>query len=162
MILGIDPGLALLGAAVLDERRCVAVRTLKTKAGGRHADRIAALMRQVRSLFDEFEITAVGIEDQHGAQVGATKAGATNANAARVREVVGSIREMALARGIPYDEPTPAFARRCAGLSLDTPDRDIKRLVRVRWGIEVVFSEHAANAVLVAEATRRRARFGRR
>lgn len=175
LLLGIDPGLAALGAALVrrDGPRlvCVAATTLRTSPRGGQTggtdERIACL---VGALVTWVEASAeppaaLAIEDQSRAWQGQAQRGRTSYAAQLVQRVQGEVTGWARARGLEVVVVQPQEARRAVGVSGRGRDkaavaRGVRLLVE---GVPARASEHAVDAVAVAVGgLRRREGEGRR
>ena len=84
MILGIDPGLANLGWAVMDEEELVKYGCIETKTGEKSEDRLDFIFSKVEELMDKYKVSEVVMESLYFAK---------NAKSAiKVAEVMGVIK----------------------------------------------------------------------
>lgn len=164
IILGIDPGLAACGMALVRSNRdryvggrkppweighsaCLTVRTAPPR---RHlAERLKWIRDHAYPLIGW--ATLLAVEDQSGAITGAQKRGHHNASNQHVQRVVGELAAMAHERGIPVVEPTPQQAKRVTGNARATKQQ-VKRFVQALPGCPSRLSQHAADAVCIAIA----------
>ncbi len=177
IVLGIDPGLASVGLAVMAfsprSTRVLHYETIRTDAEDDDGERMEGIARRLFEIIEEYKPSVMGFEDQAGAEVGkqermrrAIMAGNTSVRTSfsshRVHEVVGIIR----CCGAFYDLPLPyAIPTRSVKVAILGPGgakrrprqegKDaIKQAVRTIFRIEC--DEHAADAIAVAVATVRR------
>jgi Holliday junction resolvasome RuvABC endonuclease subunit len=152
--LGIDPGYANLGLAVVEDRKATWSGKATTKPGD-FRERMIEIRRAIRDALDEHKPDVVAVESQEGAQVGNTQRGTTNASAARVREVVQAIYTLAEVRGIRVVEVSPRTWKRCLGLSGKSKGRQVKLAARAILGVTWRTCQHQDDALGVALAGRR-------
>lgn len=162
-ILGIDPGFAACGIAVLEEgrggQRCRAIvmDTIRTPPGQQLAARLHTVWRRV----GEVVVSSIpppalmAVEAQARAQAGHRERGTTSDNVMAVREVTGLLRALAWQHGMAFVEIEPATWRACLGLPARASKAQVKRAVQACLGYQGRLSEHAAEAGGVAFAGRR-------
>jgi len=106
-VLGVDPGFAFLGLAVLEltrsSMRTAHRETFETDtAMGDDASRLNTIARKLEAIFEQWgpDLCAVGFEDQSGVAARTAQTGrGISASARRVLEVQGMIRLAAVAHG---------------------------------------------------------------
>jgi Holliday junction resolvasome RuvABC endonuclease subunit len=163
-VLGIDPGLAACGAAILRwpawpslsyERRPIVVHThtIYTRPSEPLAERFRALCVALRALGSR-SIDLVACEEQSGAYAGARKRGQTNDDALYVREVVGALRMLSTELGVPFYSITPLETRTAVGLGASASKQELReRLERI---LDAKLSSlHVSDAAAVAVAAKR-------
>lgn len=155
IVLGIDPGLAALGAAVVDcsTQRPVAqtVRTFRTPACQPLAGRVAAMWALVTDLVSLYSLDGVAIEDPSRVVVAKTGQRATNAAALGVLQVVGMIRGLALTHSLSLVELQPQAVKAAVGAAHNASKSNVKRCTALVCAqLPPSYSEHAADAVACA------------
>lgn len=164
IIIGIDPGLAFLGLAVLELKptstRVLHHETFQTRSTEDNPDRLDSIAERLLDLIEEHEPEAVGYETQGWAAVaaqdpeGRTQAIGMNAAARHLHEVVGIIRCAARAFDIPAYCMAPSSVK-VAVLGKGggrAKKAAVKERVRLLFHLGRV-SEHAADAVAIAVGT---------
>ncbi|MFA6250063.1 MAG: crossover junction endodeoxyribonuclease RuvC [Candidatus Shapirobacteria bacterium] len=161
MILGIDPGLANTGWAVLSNSKIktkisktnsvageqqfylVAYGTIKTKVGDEGAERIGKIIREIRNIIRKFEIKKVGIEGIYFAK---------NAKSAiKVAEVIGAIKVASYEMGVEIKEVTPLQVKMALVGYGRAEKEQVEIMVRNFLGLEeIIRPSHAADAAAVA------------
>lgn len=137
VVLGVDPGYAQCGLAVVEvhgpqTRRLRVWETVQTPSRETFHLRLRAVWRRLRALAGELPHPALlAIEAQDGAQEGHRQRGTTSAEATRVREVVGLVRAVGWELGLPVEEVTPAAARRSLGLPAGAQKAQVARAIGV-------------------------------
>jgi Holliday junction resolvasome RuvABC endonuclease subunit len=168
--LGIDPGLASCGIALLVREpggpwRARFVETVRTKAREPLHDRMRQIFWAIRSAPREplqgvrpAEFV-VCCETQTGVQEGKRRSGETSASALLVQQVVGMARVVALSEGAQFVEVTPAQVKSVLPGMRTASKAQVQRAIRafVRECPKVM-SEHASDAIAAAIAGARRAR----
>lgn len=168
IVLGVDPGVRACGVAILERedigsiswraRSVLTVRTYPKESLHDRLRRIWLVMRCSTGMLGSF---VVAIEEQTGAAEGARRAGATNADAVLVQQVVGLARAIAFTEShSTFIEVTPAEAKRVLnGMTMTASKAQVQRAIRaVVSGCPAVMSEHASDAVAIALAGARKAR----
>ena len=146
-VLGVDPGLARTGLAVLAtrERRPAIVwtGTVLTPAGASEADRLATIGAAVRAAIDEHRPAAVAVER--------VMFGANKMSALSVARATGVVMLIAAEAGLGVDEYVPAQVK-SAVTGLGTADKAQVHtaLVRIHGLRDVPSQPDAADAVAVA------------
>jgi Holliday junction resolvasome RuvABC endonuclease subunit len=171
LAIGIDPGLASCGIAVITKEvqqpwLAVHVQTVRTNNSDRPNERMACIYWKLRaiprSVFQGFKIeeVVVACEDQTGVQEGKRRTGQTNASGMLVQQVVGLVRAFAFNEGFSLCEPTPAQAKAVlAGIPRTASKAQVQRAVRaIVRDCPKVMSEHASDAIAVALAGARMVR----
>lgn len=159
-IIGIDPGLAHTGYAVLRwPLRCLDADTFTSGTGdGTRRERVMQLSLLLTGVVQEWRHgeTVVAVEEQHRAWSGAQARGRTNDKAVWNRDVVGAVCGIATAYGLRLIEVTPAQKNAAVGLPASTSKQQVQRAVRaIVPGLPKRLSQHAADAVAVAMAGER-------
>lgn len=152
-MLGIDPGITACGWAVVKDHQVLELGTVRTrsreKSGERVRDgrRVKAIGEVLRDAIARHGVVLVAVEHQAGAHRGRSRARQTNAAAQKTQLVEG----LGLGLGPEVVELEPRTAKKLfTGSGTASKDR-IKAMVRAR-GVEGRLSEHAADAVAIAEA----------
>lgn len=143
MILGIDPGLANLGWAVMDEEELVKYGCIETKTGEKSEDRLDFIFSKVEELMDKYKVSEVVMESLYFAK---------NAKSAiKVAEVMGVIKVCAKKNGVRVYEYTPLQIKTAltgyGRASKDQVEDMVKRLLDRN---EPIRPDHASDAVAVA------------
>jgi Holliday junction resolvasome RuvABC endonuclease subunit len=171
IVIGIDPGLASLGLALIERGvrepwRLLFSQTVRTSPGldlhSRMREGYAALQALPVEPFrgaKPHEVI-VACEDQAGVLEGKRRAGETNASAMLVQQVVGMARVKAFGLGVKFVEVTPAQAKAVlSGIPRTASKAQVQRAVRaVVRDCPKVMSEHASDAIAVALAGARMVR----
>jgi Holliday junction resolvasome RuvABC endonuclease subunit len=172
-VLGVDPGLAELGLAILNfgtgKPRVVDTLKLTTTNALKFSERLKRLRDGVLEFTSGVTITCVAIEDQEPGRMGARKIGINSASAERVRDVAGGLHFLFTC---PVVSPRPQLVnsvmgyRARRGVSHDEQRKARKAATRrwVEWflGFEAP-NDHVADAITIAVAGERlfrRARAG--
>lgn len=155
IIIGIDPGFAALGLAVLELRptstRVLYHETFKTRSTDDDGDRLDSIAERLLDLIEEHEPEALGYENQAGVLVGKSERDQPVTFASmRVHEVAGIIRCAARAFDLPVYCMAPSTVK-CAVLGKGG-SRAKKGVVKDR--VRQLFhlgqcSEHVADAVAI-------------
>jgi crossover junction endodeoxyribonuclease RuvC len=146
-VLGVDPGLARTGLAVLgtQQRRpeILWTGTVLTTAGAPEADRLAAIAAAVRGAIDAHTPAAVAVER--------VMFGANKMSALSVARATGVVMLVAAEAGLGVDEYVPAEVK-SAVTGLGTADKGqvLAALARVHGLRDVPRQPDAADAVAVA------------
>jgi crossover junction endodeoxyribonuclease RuvC len=150
--LGIDPGYAACGVALLDEQgqrwSALVLDVIRTPP----TQPLAARLHTVWKRVDEVLAASVprpavlAVEAQARAHAGYRERGRTSDNVLAVREVVGILRALAWQYRIELVEVEPATWRACLGLPATAPKSQVRRAVRARLGLKERLNEHAADA----------------
>lgn len=154
IVLGVDPGYAACGVAVLRREgqrwRAIEFATIRTPSTDPVGMRMEAVWRGVGRLFKHAP-TVTAMEAQERAQRGHEERGTTSAKARRTLVVCGLVRALALQHGVTLVEVEPDDWRRALGLrrtaSKEQAQRVIRALVR---GCPARMSSHASDAGGVA------------
>ena len=172
--IGLDPGLAACGLAVLCRadstngpwKAWIAV-TLRTKPPEPLGARLRVIYEKVESAMQEvvrqgtlMTNVSFAIEDQTGVSEGKRREGKTNADALLVHQVVGALRAVAWNAGVTPIDVSPQEAKRLLSGMKGTADKNqLRRAVRALVsGCPKVMSQHASDAVAIALAGARRVR----
>jgi crossover junction endodeoxyribonuclease RuvC len=146
-VLGVDPGLARTGLAVLQrrERRPVLLwsQTVLTAAGSAEAERLRTIGAAVRDAIDAYGPTSVAVER--------VMFGSNKMSALSVARATGVVMMVAAEHGIGVEEYVPAEVK-SAVTGLGTADKAQVHtaLVRVHGLRDVPSQPDAADAVAVA------------
>jgi Holliday junction resolvasome RuvABC endonuclease subunit len=165
-VLGVDPGFAFLGLAVLDMAnssvRVLHHETFKTTTKDTDADRLDALCERIIQMIDEYQPAIIGYENQaiveagkHRMQrakaaLGEDDQAASNFSSARVHEVSGAIRCAARLFELPCYCLAPATIK----VAVLGKGGGHAKKERVKQAVRTIFrvtgcSEHAADAVAI-------------
>lgn len=152
IILGIDPGLANLGWAVVDicgqSRRLIAGGTLRSVSSLSDDVRVRSLLESVATFSRLHHVELIGVES-HVWQGAARSA---NPEAFRVSRVSGAIEGVAAGIGIPWERVTRAQGLAAAGARTEAAANAlVARLV----ALPTRTSQHQRDAVMVALAAER-------
>jgi Holliday junction resolvasome RuvABC endonuclease subunit len=171
VVVGIDPGLAACGLAIVTKEiqkpwRAVHVKTVRTPATLDLHSRMHELWHAMSTLpMEAFQgikphEAILACEDQSGVLEGKRRSGETNASASFVQQVVGMVRVWAFNLGVKFVQPTPAQTKAVlAGIPRTASKAQVQRAVRaVVRDCPKVMSEHASDAVAVALAGARMVR----
>lgn len=169
--IGVDPGLANLGLAVIVRGkqsgtwRNVHLETLSTNS----KFPLDARLKLIANYMSEIVIFLTGIkpeevsfavEEQAGALEGRRREGRTNADALLVQQAVGVIRTVAWRFGISVTEVSPQEAKRLLpGIKGNATKAQVQRAVRALVSnLPEKMSEHASDALAIAVVGARRSR----
>ncbi|MEI8067938.1 MAG: crossover junction endodeoxyribonuclease RuvC [Candidatus Shapirobacteria bacterium] len=152
MILGIDPGLANTGWAILDDRSSIVDRSeyrlvecgcLKTKISDSSETRLGQIYEELESLIKKYKIEAVAIE---------TLFFAKNASSAiKVAEAIGVIKVCGQKNGLEVMGFTPLQVKMALVGYGRAEKEQVEMMVRNFLGLEKNISpSHASDAVAVA------------
>lgn len=163
IIAGFDPGFAFLGAGILEfgprSTRCLHHETFKTSSVDEADERLDAIADRVMDILERWKPDAIGYENQAnvitGKSVDDVTAPMVTFAARRVLEVTGIIRAAARFYGVPcYVAASSTVKVAVLGKGGARKKKDaVKGAVRTIFRIGNC-SEHAADAVAVAVATR--------
>jgi crossover junction endodeoxyribonuclease RuvC len=174
-VIGIDPGMAFLGLAVLEvklqSRRLLRLETFaSTPKDGTDEERLDRIADRILDAIDTFKPDAIAYENQSGVTAGKEQDGEgarSTASSRRVHEVTGIARCAARLFELPCYVLAPSSVKLAVlgrGGGRASKAR-VKDAVRTCFGVPRC-SEHAADAVAVAVAAARqhhmRALMGRR
>jgi crossover junction endodeoxyribonuclease RuvC len=171
VVVGIDPGLASCGLAIVTKEiqqpwRLVYSQTIRTPPSmdlhSRMHEIYTAMQGVPTDLFRGVHMheALFACENQSGVLEGKRRTGQTNAAAALVQQVVGMARVRAFSLVVRFVEPTPAQVKTVlAGIPRTASKAQVQRAVRalVR-DCPKVMSEHASDAIAVALAGARMVR----
>jgi crossover junction endodeoxyribonuclease RuvC len=148
-ILGIDPGYGRLGWAVVDvsgaQCQAVAFGCLETPKTGHHAERLATIAREVRSLMEQHAPQRLAVE-----KILFTKSHTTAIGVAEARGVVLAI---AGALRLPVVEMNPMQVKQAATGNGHADKAQVQEMVRRLLGLTVAPQpDDAADACAVAIA----------
>ena len=164
LVLGIDPGYAASGVALLDAQRgkpprlllCITVRTATTLHGAERWQEIWDRWSGVARYDPGDELPAiVAVEDQRQAWLGHARRGTTNAAALACIEAVGLARGLAASLGARCIVVSPQAAKLAAvGRGGGRASKaQVQRALRARVPTLIEgASEHACDAVAIALA----------
>jgi len=143
MILGIDPGLANLGWAVMDVDELVEYGCIKTKVGLKTEVRLEDIYRQVKILIKKYKVDGLVIESLYFAK---------NAKSViKVAEVMGVIKLCAKKCGVEVDEFTPLQIKvALTGYGRASKEQVEDMVKRLLGRKETIQPDHASDAVAVA------------
>jgi crossover junction endodeoxyribonuclease RuvC len=161
LVMGFDPGLASLGSARLNRMgstyRCHHAGTYRTGARLSDDERYALLWERI--VETSAGCTVIAVESQHNAWAAKQATGETNANAVKVREVVGMLRARAYQLGARLVMVTPREVRKALGLPAGASKARVRFMVEhVVTGWPSTMSEHAADALAIGVCGERMAR----
>jgi len=143
MILGIDPGLANLGWAVMNGEELVEYGCIETKAGLKAEVRLDDIYSQVKKLIEKYNIDCVAMESLYFAK---------NAKSAiKVAEVMGVIKLCSKKCGVGVEEYTPLQIKvALTGYGRASKDQVEDMVKRLLGKSESIRPDHASDAVAVA------------
>lgn len=162
--LGFDPGLATAGLAVVDcsgARPVVQVaETVRTPSQWTPEARIGAVWSALSRLGCAWSPAVVGVEDQTQTWLAKSRAGLTSADAALVLRVAGLGDALAgmLGSRVAFISPQHVKIAVLGPGSRSAEKGDVHAIVS-RWAPGQKLSEHAADAIAIAVAAARRARY---
>ena len=147
IILGIDPGIANAGLAVVKQNRVgyslITAETVKTKSCHETGKRLSVIHDEINATLDAWHITGIAIERVfHNHNV--TSSLTTGA-------VIGILQFIAHQRGVPIHQYTPQQVKKASGLGAKI-DKDTAKLVASRLFGTQIKSHHSADAALCALA----------
>ena len=159
VIVGVDPGFAHLGLAVLELKptstRVLHHATFQTRSTDDDGDRLDSIAERLLDLFEEYDPEAVGYENQAGVLVGKSERDQPVTFASmRVHEVAGIIRCAARAFDLPVYVLAPSSVKvavlgKGGGRAKKGVVKDrVRRLFHLG-----ACSEHVADAVAIAVGT---------
>jgi crossover junction endodeoxyribonuclease RuvC len=161
IVVGIDPGMAFLGLAVLEvgpqRSRVLRAETVASKPkDGTDEERLDAIADRILDAVDTFEPHAIAYENQAGVTAGKERGGAgarSTSSSRRVHEVTGIARCAARLFALPCYVLAPSSVKlavlgRGGG---NASKARVKDAVRILFGVPRC-SEHAADAVATAIA----------
>lgn len=168
LVLGIDPGYAACGVALVDvagrERRCRDCATLRTTPERSLEERLEAVWWAARPWFERLNDlggSVVAIEDQSGAQQGARERGRASHEAQGVLRVEGLLRALSWSYGAHVVPVAPQQIKRAFGLRATASKAQVVRAARAMVpGLPDRLSGHAADAVGAAVAGAVREKLG--
>lgn len=148
-VLGVDPGLAVTGYAIVDERgaggHLVTSGTVRSTAKLPRADRLARIFDAARALIAEFAPHEVAIEQQF--------VGDNVRSAMAVGEVRAAVMVAAATAGLPVFEFPPASVKESVTGWGGAPKGQVAQMVLVHIGLsEVAGPEDVTDAIAVALA----------
>jgi len=143
MILGIDPGLANLGWAVMSDEKLVEYGCIETKAGEISENRLDFIFGEVEKLMDKYKVSEVVMESLYFAK---------NAKSAiKVAEVMGVIKVCAKRNKVKVYEYTPLQIKTAlTGYGRASKDQVEDMVKRLLDRDEPIRPDHASDAVAVA------------
>lgn len=156
-IVGIDPGFASCGVALLEEAtaqrwRPLVMDTIRTPPGQPLATRLHTVWHQIGEVIvgSTLRPAVMSVEAQARAHAGYRERGQTSDNVLAVREVTGLLRALAWQHGLVFIEVEPAAWRACLGLPARASKAQVRRMVQALLAWQGRLSEHAADAAGVA------------
>ncbi len=142
MILGVDPGLASTGYAVLDGERLVAWGTVRTDPGPLPG-RLALLASEMRRIASAHPISEAALEDLF--------AGRNTSSAILVAQARGAVLVALTGMGIRCHEYKPASVKLSLTGHGSAGKAQVGRMVRIQVGAPgLTADEHAIDAVAIA------------
>ena len=167
-ILGVDPGLAHVGAAVVDVGGArpvvVCTRPLRTTPSLPEDARWRSIALDLVEMIRDYHPTAVGVEAQRGAWLGRARRGETNSDALATIECVGLVRGIAAIYDLPVlmvEPSTVKIAVLGRGGGRAGKDAVIAAVRRLFVGCPTACTSHQADAMAIALAVGRRLRRAR-
>ena len=167
IVVGIDPGFAFLGIALVrftaSRAEALLVETFRTTTKDSDARRMARVADRLLEVCADPRIRALGFESQAGVEAGKAKRAledptkvTSNAASRRVHEVVGVVQTVARVYSLPCYEHAPSSVKvamlgRGGGRASKSRMRDAAGVFFGRPGL----SEHAADSLAVSVATAR-------
>ena len=147
IILGIDPGIANTGLAVVKAKTVgyslITAETVKTKSRDETGKRLSIIHDEINATLDAWKIDAIAIERVfHNHNV--TSSLTTGA-------VIGILQFIAHQRGLPIHQFTPQQVKKASGLGAKI-DKDTAKLVASRLFGTQIKSHHSADAALCSLA----------
>lgn len=144
MILGIDPGLASIGWAVLeDEKTLVKCGCLTTKVGDTNAKRLGKIYEELEKIIKEFKIETVAFETLFFAK--------NKSSALKVAEVIGVIKICGEKNKLEVFGYTPLQIKMALVGYGRAEKEQVETMVRSILNLEEGISpNHAADAVATA------------
>ncbi|HEX8923517.1 MAG TPA: crossover junction endodeoxyribonuclease RuvC [Patescibacteria group bacterium] len=143
MILGIDPGLANTGWAILeDETKLVECGVLKTKISDGSADRLNQIYEELERLIKKYKVEAVAIETLFFAK--------NVTSAIKVAEAIGVIKVCGKRCGVEVVGYTPLQVKMSLVGYGRAEKEQVEEMVRNMLNLEAPISpNHASDAVAV-------------
>jgi Holliday junction resolvasome RuvABC endonuclease subunit len=161
-VLGIDPGLASLGLALVaidgTTRRLLKAMTVHTAATSPFETRLDDLARETLTLLTDADL--VCFEDQGDAWHGQAQEGRTSADGRKVQEVFGMLRGLAISCGRPRVVLRPQSIRAILGVGVRGAAGKKAVAFMVRRMVDAIpqegrISQHAIDAIGTAVAGER-------
>lgn len=140
-VLGIDPGYAICGYAVLSGESLVSFGAIRTPAGLPFSERLREIGSDIEALLDRFQPDLVGLEGLHFVQNVTT--------GLQVAQVRGVILYLCAARGIRVLEPKPTAVKASFTGDGAADKQAVQRMARHTFGVEPALDD-AADAIAVA------------
>jgi len=147
MILGIDPGLANTGYAVLADSKLPETRYVLVESGmievGKGQERLKDIYEGVNKIIEKYEILEMAVESMFFAK---------NAKSAlKVAEAIGVIKVCGLKKGIEVKEYTPLQVKLALVGYGRAEKSQVEEMVRQELSLaELIHPSHVADAVAVA------------
>ena len=133
-VLGIDPGLAITGYGIVDERggggTLVASGVVRTQAKQPRAERLGRIFDAVRALIAEYAPHEVAVEQQFVAE--------NVRSAMAIGEARAAAMVAAAAAGCPAAEPAPTGVNDSGAGWGGAPKEQVQRMVLVQLGLTTV------------------------
>lgn len=143
MILGIDPGIANTGWAVLDCDRLVCCGCIVTGAKDGLTIRLKKIIDELQKIVEKHKIKELAIETLYFAK--------NVKSAMKVSEMIGSIKYWALENGLKIFEYTPLQIKSSLVGYGRADKSQVELMVRICLGLrENIKPSHASDAVAVA------------
>ncbi len=101
-IIGIDPGYAIIGFAVIDcdrDEELISYGVIRTKAKDSYTDRLREIVENINYLFDNYKPDFMAIEKLFFFK--------NQKTVMKVSEARGIVLSLAIQKGIPFNEYTP-------------------------------------------------------
>jgi len=143
MILGIDPGLANTGWAVIDEHRLIKYGCIETDKLSKRIDRLGYIYDGLEKIIKKFEIKEIAFENLFFAK--------NVKSAMKVAEAIGVIKILAFKNKINVFEYTPLQVKLTLVGYGKAEKSQVEMMARNEFGLEKnIEPSHAADAVAVA------------
>ena len=151
-ILGIDPGIANTGIAIVKQNRLgyslIAAKTVKTKAYDDPGKRLSVIHDEINATLDAWRITGIAIERVfHNHNVTSSLTTGNVTSSLTTGAVIGILQFIAHQRGLPIHQFTPQQVKKASGLGANI-DKDTVKLIATRLFGTQIKSHHAADAAL--------------
>lgn len=158
IILGVDPGLANLGIAVLDvskqRPRVLFAKKYKTSPDDKIGKRVDSFWEPLNLAIVTYGVQLVSMETQEKTAAVKSMQGKSSSKSMGVREVVGLVRGLKNAHFLPMVEPSPKRVKLAVGARGKGKAAVKRGVMACVDGLPKVFCEHVADAVAAAIAGR--------